>query len=797
MNKRSWKTKGLSRRLIAWLLCCVCLLGVAPISAIALEADATPVVEETATVEPKEEVTVTPEVTATASPTSTALSISTDTSVEIDSSETETPTDTVVPETTVTAEPTSTAAYTNPEDTSAGTSGSEPETTTEVEIDTTVEPEITLSLYDRLMACTSVAEVSAILDNISVEDEAEMDGFTEEQNEALEAHLAELGYYDVTSLVNHSYTIAQGGTQTVAINNMSGSNFSYSCSQSGISATINSSGSGWGQTYSGYTISVGSSVPAGTYTLTVNYQTSIGWNTTSATDTITITVTAATKSATINSIVSNAVVTYYYYTNGQWVNGGTYTDGQTITIAYNKNDDPSHYVFFAKPADNYLLSTFSIVNQGTGGTSYDLYSVENVSQSNIKDYPSIDTLVQEASNNGYLTMNGYKTSAAGNVTLNQYFTGTQPGLTVSATATPNENVKPGDEVTFHVTITPQKANAGDTVTSFEVTSLTINGVTYKDVTLTANSDGTYSTDVKYEATATDWQTGNISLNVSAQVGYEYVLPVKDRDDVGSEITTNSTIRSSGTTTVTLATASSVAYTLNYDAPEGITPPETIPAAPTDDKEYYEGDSVTVKDYTRTDVDDPTNKGTWTFTGWKVNGEGNDKYTGDTVTMGTEKILFVGTWTFTPYPNADLTIRKTVSGNMQDPDKSFAFTVTADRAMTYNGKEETTFTFNLKKDEEVLISVPVGATVTISEDASGYTYSIGSGTTITGYTALESGNGIQFTMSNDASTVVFNNAKDITIDTGVILDTLPYVLILAVVVIGVMVLMKRRRNRDDD
>ena len=69
MNKKSWKTRMISRRLIALLLCCICLMGVAPISAIALEADAAPAAEETAAVEPMEEIAVVPEVTATPAPT--------------------------------------------------------------------------------------------------------------------------------------------------------------------------------------------------------------------------------------------------------------------------------------------------------------------------------------------------------------------------------------------------------------------------------------------------------------------------------------------------------------------------------------------------------------------------------------------------------------------------------------------------------------------------------------------------------------------------------------------------------
>lgn len=144
---------------------------------------------------------------------------------------------------------------------------------------------------------------------------------------------------------------------------------------------------------------------------------------------------------------------------------------------------------------------------------------------------------------------------------------------------------------------------------------------------------------------------------------------------------------------------------------------------------------------------------------------------------------------------DLTIRKTVSGNMYDDQKAFAFTVTADKDMTLGEETGTSFTFDLKKDEQVTISVPVGAVVTVREDASGYIFSLGADTTITGYTTLE--NGITFTMPNENSTVVFNNAKDVVVDTGVMLDTLPYVLILAVAGFGGAALMKKRRCRGED
>lgn len=109
MNKRSRKTEGLSHRLIALLLCCFCLIAAMPISAIALEADATPVVEEIATEKPTKEVIVEPWVTATVAPALTALSNLEDTSVDGGNSDTalETTTgSTTEPVTESTAEPT-------------------------------------------------------------------------------------------------------------------------------------------------------------------------------------------------------------------------------------------------------------------------------------------------------------------------------------------------------------------------------------------------------------------------------------------------------------------------------------------------------------------------------------------------------------------------------------------------------------------------------------------------------------------------------------------------------------------
>ena len=57
--------------------------------------------------------------------------------------------------------------------------------------------------------------------------------------------------------------------------------------------------------------------------------------------------------------------------------------------------------------------------------------------------------------------------------------------------------------------------------------------------------------------------------------------------------------------------------------------------------------------------------------------------------------------------------------------------------------------------------------------------------------------ITFTTSNaNGHAVVFTNNKNVTIDTGISLETLPYVLILGVVAVGAVLLLRKRRAGDE-
>lgn len=140
---------------------------------------------------------------------------------------------------------------------------------------------------------------------------------------------------------------------------------------------------------------------------------------------------------------------------------------------------------------------------------------------------------------------------------------------------------------------------------------------------------------------------------------------------------------------------------------------------------------------------------------------------------------------------ELTIQKTVSGNMYNANDVFSFTL-------HYGENSETFT--LKGGESKTFQVPVRAEVTVTEDltkSNGYIPSNGTGTTVTLTAGPEKDGIFKFTMPEQAGKLVINNDKTVQIDTGISLETVPYILILAVVVVGAILLIKRRRKRDDD
>lgn len=134
----------------------------------------------------------------------------------------------------------------------------------------------------------------------------------------------------------------------------------------------------------------------------------------------------------------------------------------------------------------------------------------------------------------------------------------------------------------------------------------------------------------------------------------------------------------------------------------------------------------------------------------------------------------------------LTIKKLVTGNMGDKTSSFSF------SYSYGGNNGT---FALSNDKTYeLTNIPYGTEVTITENTyNGYTttYTVGEAE------AIES-HEVKVTISKPDEEVTFTNHKEGHPDTGVLLDSLPYILILAViVVIAVFAVIRKRHNRDDD
>ena len=152
------------------------------------------------------------------------------------------------------------------------------------------------------------------------------------------------------------------------------------------------------------------------------------------------------------------------------------------------------------------------------------------------------------------------------------------------------------------------------------------------------------------------------------------------------------------------------------------------------------------------------------------------------------------------------IKKLVTGNMGDKSKLFQFKVSVVKENTnlpfkigetqYTGS--TTITLSDKQTTR-LTQVPVGATVTITEDDyysnDRYTPSY----TIDDNPSVSNNREAKITSisrrDNDVShEVTFTNNKDAIPDTGLDLNTTPYILALGIVAAGAGVLLFRRRKR---
>ncbi|MGN9197237.1 DUF7601 domain-containing protein [Blautia massiliensis (ex Liu et al. 2021)] len=150
------------------------------------------------------------------------------------------------------------------------------------------------------------------------------------------------------------------------------------------------------------------------------------------------------------------------------------------------------------------------------------------------------------------------------------------------------------------------------------------------------------------------------------------------------------------------------------------------------------------------------------------------------------------------------IKKIVTGNMGDKSKAFQFKVSVINGtikLPFNiGETQYRDSADIALSDNqttTLTKVPVGATVTITEDdyrSSRYetSYTINNSVPCEGRIATISD--IQQLNKNTAHEVTLTNNKDAIPDTGLDFNTTPYILVLGIVVAGAGVLLFGRRKR---
>ena len=157
-----------------------------------------------------------------------------------------------------------------------------------------------------------------------------------------------------------------------------------------------------------------------------------------------------------------------------------------------------------------------------------------------------------------------------------------------------------------------------------------------------------------------------------------------------------------------------------------------------------------------------------------------------------------------YSAGSLKVTKTVEGNMGNKDKYFKFTVTlkapenkevksaigVGKTSYPNNPEDITVgtatDFYLKDGETLsFTNVPYGVTYTVTEENGDYT------TTVNGTAGVE----VTGTIEHETTTAAYVNTKTGEVDTGVVLNNMPYILVLAVLAAGVAVFIIRKRRED--
>ena len=167
-----------------------------------------------------------------------------------------------------------------------------------------------------------------------------------------------------------------------------------------------------------------------------------------------------------------------------------------------------------------------------------------------------------------------------------------------------------------------------------------------------------------------------------------------------------------------------------------------------------------------------------------------------------------------YSAGDLVVTKAIRGSNGDRAHESNFTITLkgqkgtkvsytvdDKPTTGIIGEDGTLTIpNIKMADNgqfVISNIPYGVTYTISEATEGYTATAKKGSATANLTTSDTTAAYTDSVDAASTTIAFTNTLGNTvIDTGVILDNAPYILMLAVVAGGAMTLVIKKRREEE-
>ena len=198
------------------------------------------------------------------------------------------------------------------------------------------------------------------------------------------------------------------------------------------------------------------------------------------------------------------------------------------------------------------------------------------------------------------------------------------------------------------------------------------------------------------------------------------------------------------------------------------------------------------------------------------------YNADPTNMSATQLLAAKSDGFTNvYENGKFTVEKKVKGNMADRDKVFNFRVTFTGIDHMNGKikadgrdidlDNGTYDFTLKHGDSCeFTNIPFGVTATVNElhvDENGNKTVIanttGAKNDVYDVTYVDNQSVTIGTIKVDDEvvdntnlTAHITNTSTENVDTGVILDNAPYILMLAVVAGGAMMLVIKKRREEE-